>query len=85
MVALPKLKLLVWLDQKGLYSFKHILANEGYTDIDSLATMSIDAIMKLANEISDFDGHDQLLQELDELRKERSDKEELDDFQSIEG
>lgn len=68
--ALPKLKLLVWLDQKGLYSFKSILADKGYTDVNSLATMTIDDVMRLAKEISDYDRHHVLLQELDELRKE---------------
>ena len=67
---LPNLKLLVWLDDRGLYSFKTILANKGYTDIDSLATMSIDAVMKLAKEINMYSGHTLLLQELDGLRKE---------------
>lgn len=67
---LPNLKLLVWLDGKGLYSFKPILAEKGYTDIDSLATMSIDAVMELAKEINMYSGHTILLQELDELRKE---------------
>ena len=69
-MLLPKLKLWVWLDERGLYSFEPILAAKGYTDIDLLATMSIDAVMKLAKEISGYDGHDLLLQELDELRKE---------------
>jgi len=69
-LALPKLKLLVWLDQKGLYGFKKILADKGYTDINSLASMSIDSVMKLAKEISSYDGHHLLFQELDKLRKE---------------
>lgn len=88
-LILPKLKLLVWLDQRGLYSYKPILADKGYTDIDSLATMSIDAIMELAKEISDYDGHHLFLQELDELRKEVTMKdnvdEELDTPQTAEG
>lgn len=67
---LPNLQLLVWLDDRGLYSFKTILANKGYTDIDSLAAMNIDAVMKLAKEINMYSGHILLLQELDELRKE---------------
>lgn len=69
-MLLPKLKLWVWLDERGLYSFEPILADKGYTDIDLLATMSIDAVMKLVKEISGYDGHDLLLQELDKLRKE---------------
>ena len=67
---LPNLKLLVWLDDRGLYSFKTILANKGYTNIDSLVTMSIDAVMKLAKEINMYSGHTLLLHELDGLRKE---------------
>ena len=63
---------MVWLDQKGLYSFKPILADRGYRDIDSLAGMSIDAVMELAKKVSSYDGHQLLLQELDELRKDRA-------------
>ena len=70
MSLLPKLKLMVWLDQKGLYTFNTILAEHGYTDIDSLVGMSIDEVMKLAKEVSSYDGHQLLLQELDKLRKE---------------
>ena len=69
---LPQLKLMVWLDQNGLYKFKSILADNGYTDIDSLADMSIDAVMKLAKEISSYDGHQLLIHELDKLRKDHS-------------
>ena len=89
MSVLPKLKLMVWLDQNGLYMFKPILADNGYTDIDSLAGMSIDAVMKLAKEISNYDGHQLLLQELDELRKEGAladdDNQEEDVSQSSKG
>ena len=83
---LPQLKLMVWLDQNGLYKFKSILADNGYTDIDSLAGMSIDAVMELAREIRSYDGHQLLLHELDELRKEGvMDDDELNNFQSSEG
>ena len=89
MSVLPKLKLMVWLDQNELYKFKPILAENGYTDIDSLAGTSIDGVMKLAKEISSYDGHQLLLRELDELRKERvmvdDEGEELDPSQSSEG
>lgn len=82
-LALPKLKLLVWLDQKGLYGFKNILADKGYTDIDSLASMNIDAVMKLAKGISSYDDHQLLLQELDELRKEGSKGNDVEDDDSL--
>jgi len=69
-LALPKLKLLVWLDKKGLYSFHRALADEGYTDLHSLAEMDIEAVMLLAKSIKNLNQHQNLLHALDELRKE---------------
>ena len=69
-LALPKLKLLIWLDKKGLYDFQHILGDKGYTDLHSLAEMDIKAVMLLALHIKNFHQHQKFLQALDELRQE---------------
>jgi len=71
-LTLPNLKLLVWLDEKGLYNFQQILADEGYTELHSLAEMNIEAVMQLAKRIGNYDQRQNLLQALDELRKAKA-------------
>ena len=71
-LALPNLKLLVWLDEKGLYNFQQILADEGYTELHSLAEMDIEAVMQLAKRIGNYDQRQNLLQALDELHKAKA-------------
>jgi len=73
-LALPNLKLLVWLDKKGLYNFQQILADEGYTELDSLTEMEIGAVMHLSNRVGNLNQHQNFLRALDELRKEAKTK-----------